>query len=129
MLFGFIAALLFSFVFTAVLAIVFQRRGPGPVNGLFYFFLLILFISWATGTWIYPSGPMFGTVPWVGFLISAFFVMLFIAVLIPPGIARGKDEDQVEEATAITFGLLFWVFIIALGVIAISRSLFYNPVF
>src|ERR1043165_6835318 len=105
MLLGFIAALLFSFVFTSVLAVGFQRRGPGPVNGLFYFFLLILFISWAVGTWIHPVGPLFYNVPWLGFFVAALVVMVFIAVLVPARITKDGDEDREDEAAAITFGM------------------------
>jgi hypothetical protein len=136
MLLSFIAALVFAFIFSAVLGVAFKRRGPGPANGLFYFFLLILFFSWAFGSWLQPYGFVYWNVSWTNFFIAALFITLFIAVLVPAPkpiapeskILPDSKEEQVQDAVAITFGFLFWLLIIALALAAIMKTMYWRPV-
>jgi hypothetical protein len=151
MLPAFITALVFALIFSLILFVGFKRRGPGPIDGFVYFFLLILFFSWAIGSWLYPYGPLYWDVAWLDFFIVAFLMMLVIAVLVPaepqetkkvqdslePKPAEGeantkeantKEEKVQDTAIALTFGLLFWLLIITLALLAISRSYYYHPI-
>jgi hypothetical protein len=133
MIFPFVAAFLLALIFGGILSFGLKRKGPGPMKGLLFYFLLILFTTWAIGNWVHSVGPDIYTVPWVTFLIVAIFVTLFITVLVPPERAILPDKaadviqnNEVKDAAMIVFGLLFWVFIIALVILAISRGM-YEP--
>ncbi len=130
MLLTFIAALIFAFIFSAVLAVGFKRSGPGPIGGFIYFFLLILFFSWAVGSWLTPFGPVMWDVPWLNFFVVAFIIMLFMAVLLPPvkpKVLPDSPEERISDGASVTFGLLFWILIIALLFIGGSKMMYISP--
>ncbi|HLP52192.1 MAG TPA: hypothetical protein VK154_14985 [Chitinophagales bacterium] len=129
MIVSFIIALVLAFVFTAIISVGFKRQGPGPFSGMFYFFLLILFVSWATGSWLYPAGPMVGNVPWLGYLIISLLVTFFIILVLPGQNADIKEQGQENAVAAAAFGFLFWAFIIILAGIAIAKGLFFTPAY
>ena len=80
-----------------------------------------------------PIGPVNWGVPWLSYLLIAFFVTLLIGALIPssrprpPIITKTELDEEISEqgtsatAVGITFGLFFWLLIIALLAIALFR--------
>lgn len=125
-----IYALIFALFFASLLAYSFNRKGPGPLDGLLFFLLIIFMFSWAIGSWLSPVGPVHYGVPWLGYLFLAFMAMLLLGVLLPPHKPpyKGKDESVSDyelfekNATAypigISFGIFFWVMIVVLLVAA-----------
>jgi len=104
--------------FAGTLLVVLHRRGPGPLAGFLFFFVLLFLGAWAAGVWARPFGPTIGGISWAAFLFSGLIVTLLLAALIPPsrGPAPAKAEAAqapVEEAVSIALGFFFW-FLIAL---------------
>ncbi|MFO7615409.1 MAG: hypothetical protein R6W71_12305 [Bacteroidales bacterium] len=128
-----ILSILFAFIFALILGYGFSRRGPGPTGGIFFIFLLIFMFTWAIGLWIEPIGPVRWGVPWLGYLLIAFFIALLIGALLPPSrpgppvITKAeineeiRQDEKVTSAVQITFGVFFWLLVIALFVIAMVR--------
>jgi hypothetical protein len=122
----------FALVFASTLALGFRRRGPGPVNGILFLFLIIFMFTWAFGSWMEPIGPIHWNGSWLGYLFVAFLLMLLLGALIPPSrprnriITKAELDDEVNQKKAsnvieITLGIFFWFMIIALFVLAIIR--------
>lgn len=126
----------FALVFALLLTYVFERKGPGPAEGLLFFILIIFMFSWVIGSWITPIGPLIMGVPWIEYLFLAFIFMLLLGVLLPPSKPPYKTENKPlsdnelfhEKAAAtyplsITFGIFFWVTMIILLVMGIVKIL------
>lgn len=125
--------LLFALFFASLLAYGFNRKGPGPLDGMLFFLLIIFMFSWAIGGWLLPVGPVHNGVPWLGYLFLAFMTMLLLGVLLPPHKPPYKAENEPvsdyelfeKNAAAIpfgiTFGIFFWIAIVFFLVIAILR--------
>jgi hypothetical protein len=90
-----------SVIFAVFLTYILKRRGPGPFNGMLYFFAIILFFTMAMGTWLHPIGPMLGGIPWVTVIGGGFLIMLLIAELVPHHekgrYVKTKKEIEAEE--------------------------------
>lgn len=132
-----IAAIVFSAIFALIFAIIlgygFSRKGPGPAGGIIFIFLIILMFTWALGSWIEPIGPRNWGVPWLSYLLIAFFITLLIGALIPSSRARSpvitkeeideeiRSEDKTSQVLGITFGVFFWLLIITLLIIGLVK--------
>lgn len=126
-------SVVFALLFAILLAYIFRKRGPGPAGGVFFIFLLILTFTWAIGAWVEPIGPVTWGVPWLSYLIIAFFITLLIGALIPSSRSRStvitkeevdketREEEETATAVGITFGVFFWFLIIALLVIGLLK--------
>jgi len=125
-------SVLFALVFSALLVYGFGRRVPGPLNGVLFLFLIIFMFTWAVGSWVVPIGPVHWGVSWLGYLLIAILIMLLLGALLPPRRPRTRiiaksdvDEEvknkQVSSAIEITFGIFFWIMIIALFILAMIR--------
>ena len=96
-------SVIFALIFSILLAYVFKRRGPGPAGGVLFIFLIIFMFTWAIGTWVEPIGPVTWGVPWLSYLIIAFFITLVIGALIPsasprpPVITKPELDEEVSE--------------------------------
>ena len=123
---------LFALVFSALLIYGFGRRVPGPLNGMLFLFLIIFMFTWSVGSWVVPVGPVHWGVSWLGYLLIAVLIMLLLGALLPPRRPRTRvipksevDEAvrnrQVSTAVEVTFGIFFWVMIIALFILAMIR--------
>ena len=129
-------ALLFALFFASLLAYGFKRKGPGPLEGMLFFLMIIFMFSWAIGSWLSPVGPVYHGVPWLGYLYLAFMATLLLGVLIPPQKPPHKAENRpvsdyelFEKNAAvyplgITFGYLFWITMIFLLIVGIARIFF-----
>lgn len=131
-------SLAFSIMFSLLLTFGFKRKGPGPADGLLFFFVIIFMFSWSIGAWLAPFGPVHWGVPWMGYLVLAMIVMLLIGVIVPrskPPKQRAKDRTLTDyelfekEADAsplsFSFGIFFWIMFITLLMIAVAK-LFYH---
>jgi len=116
MLFAFVIALIVAGILTSG----FGRRGPGPLSGFIFFFVMLFFFIWALGIWIEPVGPMVGGVPWLTFAMVGLVAALLLAAVTTPGrTQRNVPETPVETAAeeaavATVFTVFFWLLLIAL---------------
>lgn len=114
-----LTALVLALVFSLILRFPFERRGPGPLSGLVFFFLLFLFSIWALGVWLKPAGPM-GLAQGLVFLIVGAIFALFFLMLVPRSDDRKvlnllpPQEKRAAAAAETTLGLLFWLLILVL---------------
>ena len=94
--------------------------------------------SWSFGAWLMPFGPAHWDVPWAGYLLLALVVTLLIGAVIPKSeqqkpITEEKtlsDYELFEKKAAkyplgFTYGIFFWIMIIALFFIA-GMKIFYH---
>src|SRR5690349_4490460 len=83
MLIGFIFAFFCSIILAVLLTFILKRRGPGPFNGMLYFFGIIFSFTLAMGVWLHPFGPRLWGVPWFGIIATGLLISLLIAELVP----------------------------------------------
>jgi len=115
-----------------------RRRGPGPVAGLWSFFLLFLLVGWACSLWIVPAGPVVYDVYWTGPLVGTLLLALILLAVIPasgrrPQVDREElkrigretpDETGTRHAIEMGISVFFWVAVLGLiFVIAVSYAL------
>jgi len=123
-----VCALLFSLLLVYGL----RRRVPGPLNGILFLFLIIFMFTWAVGSWLVPVGPVHWGISWLGYLLVAVVVSLLLATLLPPFRPRSRiiPKAEVDETVRnrefsrtleVTFGILFWVMILVLFILAMIR--------
>jgi hypothetical protein len=131
-------SLSFALIFSLLLTYGFKRKGPGPANGLLFYFVIIFMFSWSVGAWLIPFGPSHWDIPWAGYLILAFVIMLLLGAVIPKS---DQPKPKSEESTlsdyelfekkaatyplGFTYGFFFWIMIVALFFIAIMK-IFYQ---
>jgi hypothetical protein len=72
-----------SCIFAVFLTYVFKRHGPGPFNGILYFFAIIFSFTLAMAVWLHPIGPRLGGVPWLTIIGGGLLIMLIIAEVLP----------------------------------------------
>jgi hypothetical protein len=119
---------LFALVIAFLIFVVFLHgfRRVGPFGGVLWFFLIVLFASWAGGVWVRPVGPMLWGVYWVPFLVVGLMVALLLAASSPPR-PPGKPSKTIDEekrkreaeVLGVSLSVFFWVMLVFL-VIAIS---------
>jgi hypothetical protein len=132
-----IAEFLIALIVAAILAVLLTaavgRRGPGPLAGFLFFFVLLFVATWAGGLWITPYGPlMWGTVPWLSYVVVGVIIALLLAALIPPvsepvSAAPPAPGEEIEATTTekaaagvgVALGIFFWLFLLAM-IIAIA---------
>lgn len=96
-----------------------QAKTSTAVGVLFLFFILFLG-TWAGGLWITPFGSPWLGVYWMPFLVAGIFIALVVATT-DQSSWRSKERKQTESdrvehaALATSFGLLFWILIMALA--------------
>ncbi len=112
-----IFALVIALVLAGILAYPLDRRGPGPAEGLVFFFLILFLAAWAGGVWLTPVGPPLWGVPWVSFLLVGIIIALIVAAGAPPRrppVEAPPEEVGAAGAVAVTLGVVFYVALIAL---------------
>lgn len=123
MILQFILAFVCSIIFAIFLTFFFKRRGPGPFDGILYFFAIIFSFTLAMGVWLNPVGPMYKGVPWLAVLGTALLITLLIAELVPHS-DKGKyvkttkdleaEEDKDEEVLEKEFSILAIIILLIL---------------
>ncbi|MFP4354249.1 MAG: hypothetical protein ACLFUJ_03920 [Phycisphaerae bacterium] len=100
------------------------RRGPGPLAGFAFFFVLLFLFTWAGGLWLVPTAGG-GWGQWVAFPVVGLFLLLILAALVPP--ARPADAEAPAtgteaaiEGSSIVVGLFFWALLLGLLAAVIS---------
>ncbi len=98
---------------------------------LLLFFMLLFLATWALGGWFRPLGPPVWGVYWFPYLIVALLIALLLSAATsvlsrraPPAARETEREERTEAAVALTFGIFFWIFLIAAAV-AIVASYFF----
>lgn len=119
-----IAALIFTFIFSGF----FRGRGPGPLGGLFLFFVIIFLTTWSGQLWINPISPVYLGVDWLLLIFTAIVFSLFMIALSAPmeSPPKVKDPATPEKEAGVAIGVFFWVLLILLG-IAIIGGYFRTP--
>ncbi len=78
----FLAALIVALLFSGILVRAGRRKGPRPLSGAAFIFLIILFITWALAAHASPANmSIFNLVLYL--LVIGLLVSVFLAVLIP----------------------------------------------
>jgi len=110
------------FLIVVVVGIVFSLglRRSGPWPGVWWFFIMLFFGTWALGAWFRPLGPPVAGVFWLPYVIAALFIALLLAAATPmePPPAGPTDPHDRSEAAAAALGAFFWLLLL-LAVIAI----------
>ncbi|MEJ2587367.1 MAG: hypothetical protein P8165_07240 [Deltaproteobacteria bacterium] len=108
-LFALLIALLLTVIFAGGL------RGHGFGAALIFFFVVLLFGTWAGGVWITPIGTPVWGVSWLSFVLVGLFFALVLTALLPPHpnrMKRVRPSEEEEDATpVVVFGVFFWIFI------------------
>jgi hypothetical protein len=91
-----------AFVFTLVLALLLDRRGPGPLGGIVFFFTLLWLAVWAGGVWLSASETFLWGASWLGFLAPGLAVTLILAAVTPRRRRRLREQpsEQPERSPA-----------------------------
>jgi len=121
-----------ALLFSLLLVYGLRRRVPGPLKGILFLFLIIFMFTWAVGSWLVPVGPVYWGISWLGYLLVAIVVSLLLATLLPTFRPRSRiipkaevDETvknrELSRALEVTFGILFWVMILVLFILAMIR--------
>ncbi len=130
LVFSFVCSILFAIVLTFLL----KRRGPGPLNGILYFFAIIFVFTAGLGILINPIGPTVKNVPWLAIAALGLLIMLLIAELLPhheKGVIvkrrpNKSEEEKNEETLEKEFNILI-VLIFAILIAAIIYAATSNP--
>ena len=114
-----IIALIFALALAALLFYPLGRRGPGPMEGILFFFLILFLAIWAGGLWLVPVGPALWGAPWLSFLITGVILALILAAATPPRrpVSEPPPEPPPEGtagALAVSLGAFFYVLLLAL---------------
>ena len=121
-----IIALVLGLLFASLLTYVFKRKGPGPANGILFTFFIIFLFTWVIGLYLEPFGPVNWGVSWVGYLVTAFLIMLLLGAILPPIRPRERavlESQAMEQPTPaeVTISIFFWILIVGLLVLAFVR--------
>lgn len=134
-----IACIVFGAVYAMAVRPTYASRAGAPddsaadIGCLWLVFLFFLFFMpiWGGGLWLEPIGPAMGGSHLFNFLIIAFVIMLFFAVIwaVIPGTEFSWDEQVSAEASEDDggWGGLFWIFILILIVIIIFGYMWSSP--
>lgn len=115
----FLLALAVAILLSFVLVYPLRRRGPGPFEGLIFFFLILFLAAWAGGVWVRPIGPTAWNVSWVGFLLVGLIIALILASAFPsrrPIVNPPADTTTETEAevAVVTLGVFFFILLFAM---------------
>jgi len=120
---------LFTIFFSAMAVLLFTTlfRTKGPWNNLVLFFIVVFLSTWAGGIWLYPFGPYLWGIPWLPFLLAAFFITVLLIAVIPPPegttveLVDQKKKEAEKKMINKSFSAFFVIVIIALVVAIIGR--------
>ncbi len=122
-------ALLVAILLAALLAWPLGRRGPGPLGGVLFFFVILFLAAWAGGVWLTPIEPSLYGVPWLSFLLVGLVLALILAAATPPArppaeppVTRGEAEPGPAEVAVVSLGALFYI---ALFVLIAAVGIYY----
>ena len=121
---GLLTAFVIAFALTLALALLFDRRGPGPMGGIFFFFGLVFLATWAGGVWVVPGGPFLWGVSWLGFLLVGLITALVLAAALPPRRRRLREEEVEGAPVEATLGGFFYLAMAALLVVILAFYIF-----
>ncbi len=134
-----IACIVFGAIYAMAVRPTYATRAAAPddsaadIGCLWLVFLFFLFFMpiWGGGLWLEPVGPAMGGSHVFNFLIIAFVIMLFFAVIwaVIPGTEFSWDDQAAAEASEDDggWGGLFWIFILILIVIIIFGYIWSSP--
>lgn len=126
-----LCAFVTAIAFSLILVTLFGKKGPGPIAGFLFFFIVLFFSVWAIGIWITPFGPSLWARSWLVFVLVGAIFTLFLAALIPSR-PREKvldlerpEENRAEEAVQTAFGFFFRIPILVLLGAIVMRYLWW----
>jgi hypothetical protein len=119
-----------------LLSYAFNRKGPGPANGLIFLMTIVFLFSWVIGGWVSPVGPVHWNVPWLGYLLVALFVTVLLLVVLPNEKTKNKythraaTDDELFRKNAksdplkTSISIYFWLMVILFLAFAIIRIIY-----
>ena len=118
-----ITALIVALVLSSLIALATRREGKR--TGLFWFFIILFFATWAGGIWVKPFGPTLFGIHWVMYILIGLIIALILAASGPHGAPRGrretlemleevKQEQEIEKFTYVGLSMFFWVLLVIL---------------
>ena len=127
-----VIAILVALLFTMPIVWLLGWRRPGAapeesvvLSGLFMFVLVFL-ATWALTGWLAPWGPEVSGVPWLLAMIVAAFVALLVLVASPSpsysSMSPSNDSTARIDRAAEGIGLMFWILVVLLLVVAVIGS-------
>jgi thiol:disulfide interchange protein len=104
-------------------------RGSGTQYEKLWLFLIVFVATWAGGVWIRPFGPPVRGVYWLTFALAGIIAVGLIGLFTPHRPPHGryetlekleqvKQSKELQQATTMTLGVLFWV-VLSIFVLAI----------
>jgi thiol:disulfide interchange protein len=104
-------------------------RRSGTQYGKLWLFLIVFVATWAGGVWIRPFGPPVKGVYWLTFALAGIIAVGLIGLFTPQRPPHGRHEtlekleqvkrsEELQQATTMTLGLLFWL-VLSILVLAI----------
>ena len=125
-----ITALLIAGTLSYLFAKNIKRRGTR--TGFFWFFLIILMITWAGGAWLMPFGPQLMGIHWLPFVLAGLAGAVVISFLAEGRYPRNRHETidllesieegrELEKMTYLSLNVLFWVVLFTLLAAVILR--------
>ncbi len=107
----------------AAIGLTVGRLRPGAWPAAVWFFLLLLFGTWALGAWLQPIGPRMWGTHWVPYVIAAAGISLLLAAAatIFGGAPHPPHATQEERAAvkATTYAYVWTAILFALVAIAL----------
>lgn len=123
----FFFALITALGLSAVFIAGFRKR---VTWGNFFLFFAAVFVgSWVGGSWFSHLGPLWGKVIWLPFLIVGLVLAILLGTVFspfPPGTTvqlLESGETPPEKRKKTVLGIYFWLLILALIFLTISRYL------
>lgn len=86
-----ITAVILALMLTLIFSLLLKNDGQG---GFWIYFLVLFFIMWAGGLWLYPVGPYLWGVSW----LPLFFIGLVAALLLSAAKSDSKKDSQKDDA-------------------------------
>ncbi len=90
-----------ALILVSLLCGLFARRGPGPLSGMLFFFMIFFLTIWAGGRWLNPVESSVLSFYWITFLMIGLFDLLLIAALVPSSKLEAKRVEEVEPGVVV----------------------------
>ncbi|MCE5328038.1 MAG: hypothetical protein LLG01_16650 [Planctomycetaceae bacterium] len=115
---------LLAAILSMLLTLVLGRRGPGPLMGFIFFYIMLFLATWAGGLWLGRIRPGEWQVNWLGYVLVSVVLWLILAAVLP---RQGRKPRHADSATLpvvepqatqqLALGVLFWLLVVVLLII------------
>jgi ABC-type branched-subunit amino acid transport system permease subunit len=123
----FLSDLIFSFVLSLVIAVVFAIgfKNKGPWGTIWAFFLLIFLAVWAASIWVSPVGPLlmgYSIIPVA--IVGVVFALIVVAASSPDNLQTMRtdkisDISSADKPAFSTYSVYFWLLMTTLVLVIV----------